>query len=71
MREKFGKDVVFQGNMDPTILFASKDVISKKTKAIIEAFGKKHIFNLGHGVYPTTPLENVKHFVQEVKAYRY
>jgi len=71
MRKKYGDDVIFQGNMDPTVLFASKDVITKKTKETIEAFGGKHIFNLGHGVYPQTPLENVKHFVKKVREYRY
>jgi len=57
--------------MDPTVLFASKELISRKAKETIEAFGAKHIFNLGHGVYPQTPLENVKHFVQEVRSFRY
>lgn len=71
MRQKYGDDIIFQGNMDPTVLFASKELISRKAKETIEAFGAKHIFNLGHGVYPQTPLENVKHFVQEVRSFRY
>ncbi len=71
MREKYGNERIFQGNMDPTVLFASKEVITNKTRETIQAFGTKHIFNLGHGVYPETPLENVKHFVQEVRNFRY
>jgi uroporphyrinogen decarboxylase len=62
---------VFQGNMDPCQLYASPDEIEVQAKAIIKEMGKGHIMNLGHGVYPDTPLENVKHFVNTVKAYKY
>jgi len=71
MRKQYGTDQIFQGNMDPTVLFASKEVISKKVEQTISSFGSNHIFNLGHGVYPLTPLENVKHFVSAVKSFRY
>ncbi len=71
MRAKYGKDIIFQGNMDPTVLFAPKHLISSKVEKTIQSFGGNQIFNLGHGVYPQTPLDNVKHFVNEVRKFRY
>lgn len=58
-----------QGNMDPSLLFSNKDVITKTANKII-AEGKEcasHIFNLGHGIMPATPVENVKHLINVVK----
>lgn len=63
------KRFVLQGNLDPVSLFADKDTIKRMTKSIIEK-GKKakgHIFNLGHGILPGTPVENVKYLVNLVK----
>lgn len=60
---------VLQGNMDPTLLFASKDKIKEMAKTIINE-GKNvkgHIFNLGHGILPQTPVENVEFLVKYVK----
>lgn len=60
---------VLQGNMDPALLFADKDTITKYANIILEE-GKSlkgHIFNLGHGIMPKTPVENVKHLVDIVK----
>lgn len=60
---------ILQGNMDPALLFADKQSITKAAKRIIER-GKKakgHIFNLGHGIMPATPVDNVKHLVNIVK----
>lgn len=66
-----GQDKVLQGNLDPCTLYASRDVIETSTINMIESFGRNHIVNLGHGVYPDTPLDGVKCFVNIVKAYRY
>jgi len=71
VRDIVGWDKVFQGNFDPCALYANKATIEKKARAMITHFQKKHIVNLGHGVYPDTPLENVKHFVNTVKAFEY
>lgn len=61
-----------QGNFDPAGLYASKDEIVKSTRAMLSSFGPKgHIANLGHGVYPDTPLDNVKCFIDTVKEFRF
>ena len=60
-----GHDVAVQGNLDPAVLLASPALIRERAKAILaRAAGRPgHIFNLGHGVLPQTPIENVKALV--------
>ena len=70
-KEIVGNDKVFQGNADPCLLYANEDEIRLKTKEMLAQFGSKHIANLGHGVYPDTPLSGVKTFVNTVKEYKY
>lgn len=61
---------VLQGNLDPCALYAHPLQVEKATKEMLEEFGfSRHIANLGHGVYPDTPVENVKVFVQTIKEY--
>jgi uroporphyrinogen decarboxylase len=64
-------DKILQGNLDPCFLYASEKEIEQKTKALIKSFGRSHIANLGHGVYPDTPLNAVKTFVNTVKSCNY
>ena len=71
VRSVVGNKRVLQGNLDPCCLYANSSYITLKAREVIQAFGKNHIFNLGHGVYPDTPLENVKTLVDFVKSYRY
>jgi uroporphyrinogen decarboxylase len=61
-------DVAVQGNLDPTVLFAEPGEIRKQAKRILDqAAGKPgHIFNLGHGVLPNTPVGHVKALVDAV-----
>lgn len=66
-----GPGKVLQGNLDPCILYANEAVIREKASELCQRFGRNHIANLGHGVYPDTPLENVRIFVDEVKKFRY
>jgi uroporphyrinogen decarboxylase len=68
---KLLKDKVLQGNLDPCLLYADPLVIRRSTIEMIGSFGGRHIANLGHGVYPDTPLEHVRTFVDTVKNYRY
>lgn len=70
-RELLGKDRVVQGNLDPCMLYAPHAEIQKNTIDMINRFGGNHIVNLGHGVYPDTPLDGVKCFVNTVKEFRY
>jgi uroporphyrinogen decarboxylase len=62
---------ILQGNLDPTQLYAAPEQIRQATLDMIGRFGRGHVANLGHGVYPDTPLEGVKAFVDTVKSYRY
>ncbi|MEK6558111.1 MAG: uroporphyrinogen decarboxylase family protein, partial [Candidatus Margulisiibacteriota bacterium] len=60
---------VVQGNLDPMVLFSNKSVIDREV-ARIKAEGKHakgHIFNLGHGILPQTPLENVEYLCEAVR----
>jgi uroporphyrinogen decarboxylase len=54
-------DVAVMGNLDPVALFAGQDFIRAQAKQILEAADNRpgHIFNLGHGILPETPVENV------------
>jgi uroporphyrinogen decarboxylase len=60
-----GHDKAIQGNMDPIVLLGGFDEIEARVKDILErAAGRPgHIFNLGHGILPETPVENAKYFV--------
>lgn len=60
---------VLQGNLDPCTLYADTKTIEKETLAMIQAFGGRHIVNLGHGVYPDTPLDGVRAFINTVRAF--
>lgn len=71
IRKQYGYDKVLQGNLDPCALYGSQSSLEIKVEQVISDFGRKHIFNLGHGVYPDTPLENVKYLVNTLKSYRY
>jgi uroporphyrinogen decarboxylase len=64
-KEKLGDKYVLQGNMEPCRLY-SKEQTTACVEAIQEIMGgKRHIFNLGHGILPDVPVENAKHFVSE------
>jgi uroporphyrinogen decarboxylase len=63
--------VAVQGNLDPITLFAPQEIIHARTKEILAAAANRpgHIFNLGHGIVPGTPVENVIQLVKWVKEY--
>jgi uroporphyrinogen decarboxylase len=66
--ERLGYDVGIQGNLDPSVLLASCQVIEGHVRKILESAENRpgHIFNLGHGVLPETPVENVIFMVETV-----
>ena len=71
VRQTLGREVIIQGNMDPAYLYASPDAIAAESHKIAREIGGKHIFNLGHGVYPDTDATHVKALVDAVKSFRY
>jgi uroporphyrinogen decarboxylase len=68
-RMMIGSYAALQGNLDPAVLYAPPERIREGVKKILDKYGKGsgHIFNLGHGILPDTPVEHVKAFVQAVK----
>lgn len=66
--KRIGYKKAIQGNLDPAVLFAPTEEIKRHVKAILQMTGKHngHIFNLGHGVLPTTPESHVKALVEFV-----
>jgi len=71
-RRILGPDIPISGNIDPTILFGSKDQIERAVRDVIDKAGgpgSKHLLNLGHGVMQGTPEEAVGWLVDEVKRY--
>ena len=62
-------DVAVQGNLDPAVLLAPPDVVREQTRDVLNrANGKPgHIFNLGHGFLPQTPLDNILHMMDCVR----
>ena len=61
-------DVAVMGNFDSVALFTTPDVIRRRAKAILDQAAKRpgHVFNLGHGILPETPVENVVALVEAV-----
>jgi uroporphyrinogen decarboxylase len=66
--ERVGFDLGIQGNLDPGALLGSADVMERKAADVLRRAGGRpgHIFNLGHGLLPTTPLENAMRLVDFV-----
>lgn len=68
-RELLG-DIPIQGNLDPIALHAPPDEVARMTRSVIAAAGPKgHVFNLGHGCIPSTPVAGVQASVDAVKAW--
>jgi len=67
-----GHDHAVQGNLDPITLFAPLEVLELRVKEILRAADGRpgHIFNLGHGIVPNTPVENVQAVVRMVREFR-
>lgn len=67
-RARIGHQVSLQGNMNPSFLLESPDVIREEVKRLFQSFGSGsgHVFNLGHGITPDVPPENVTILVDAV-----
>ncbi|MCI0561166.1 MAG: uroporphyrinogen decarboxylase, partial [Nitrososphaera sp.] len=68
---RLGHDVAVQGNLDPVALFSSPSEIQRRARNIIEKAESRpgHIFNLGHGILPGTPVDHVLALVDAVHEY--
>lgn len=66
--DQLGGEVSVQGNLDPTVLFAARTTLERHVDRVLSsAAGRRgHIFNLGHGILPGTPVENVRSVVEMV-----
>ena len=62
------RDVGIQGNLDPAVLYAERPYIRQRVRGILRQAGGRagHVFNLGHGILPTTPVDNVRALVDDV-----
>ena len=69
-RRRLGSEVAVQGNLDPIALLATWDALRDRAQAVLERAGGQpgHVFNLGHGVLPETPVDQVKRLVEYVHA---
>ena len=63
--------VALQGNFDPAALFAPQEQVRAGVRKVIDSFGVEagHVFNLGHGILPKTPVDSVAVLVDEVRTY--
>jgi uroporphyrinogen decarboxylase len=70
--QRVGHDVAVMGNLDPVVLFANQDVLRREAARVLEQAGGRpgHIFNLGHGILPETPVENVIALIDIVHGFR-
>jgi uroporphyrinogen decarboxylase len=67
--EVIGHDRAVQGNLEPAVLLADRDTVRRRVREVLDRAGGRpgHIFNLGHGILPQTPVENVLELVAAVK----
>jgi uroporphyrinogen decarboxylase len=67
--EAVGFDRAVQGNLDPVVLLSDRDTVRRQARRVLARAGGRpgHIFNLGHGVLPGTPVENVLELIATVK----
>lgn len=72
-RQRIGDKVALQGNLDPSVLYAKPEKIRQLVKEIIATYrdagndNTGHIFNLGHGIHPDTPIESVTAMIESVR----
>jgi uroporphyrinogen decarboxylase len=70
-REIIGREFAVQGNLDPVLLMAPRELLVERVKAILADADAKngYIFNLGHGVLPPTPMESVDAVIETVHSF--
>jgi uroporphyrinogen decarboxylase len=73
IKQSLPAGIAVQGNLDPHILYADKHVIKKEILRLFERMRGENgfIFNLGHGIMPDIPFDNVKYAIEVIKEFRY
>ncbi len=73
IKQRLPQNVAVQGNLDPHILYADKKVIKERIYRLFDRMKdeKGFIFNLGHGIMPDIPFDNVKYAIEVIKEYSY
>jgi len=73
IKQRLPKGIAVQGNLDPHILYADKRVIKDRIYRLFDRMRGENgfIFNLGHGIMPDIPFDNVKYAVDIIKEYKY
>lgn len=68
-KQYLGGIVALQGNLDPTALYGSREIIKQEVDKILDVFGSQsgHVFNLGHGILPDIPVDNVYFLVDYIR----
>ena len=62
------KNITIQGNLDPQELLKKENIVEEKTKEVLEKFkNNNHIFNLSHGILPTTKVSNIEKVIKVVR----
>jgi uroporphyrinogen decarboxylase len=66
--DRIGPEVAIQGNLDPAVLLAPWEVVAGRARDVLERAGGRpgHVFNLGHGVHPSTPVDTLSRLVELV-----
>ena len=66
--DRIGHDVAVQGNLDPALLLGPVDRLLNQVDDVLRRAGKRpgHLFNLGHGILPETPMEHVQAVIEHV-----
>jgi len=69
VRALIGDQVGIQGNLDPSVLYATPERIRQEVKSILRKYGKGtgHVFNLGHGIFPDVPVDHARALVRAVQ----
>ena len=69
-RARVGGQVALQGNLDPSVLYASNERVAAEARKVLASFGEGsgHVFNLGHGIHPQIAPERVAALVEAVHA---
>jgi len=68
-KRHLGGVAALQGNLDPTALYGSREIIKQEVDKILDVFGSQsgHVFNLGHGILPDIPVDNVYFLVDYIR----